>query len=66
MRIDDIFSPAPASQTGSSKSDLSLLFELPAQKAAAVPVTQTPTEKDTKDVVSLDDAILNFFGANEK
>jgi len=65
-RIDDIFSPTPASQTGSSKSDLSLLFELPAQKAAAVPVTQTPTEKDTKDVVSLDDAILNFFGANEK
>jgi len=66
-RIDDIFS-SPAAPGGTAKSDLSLLFAMPVQKAA--PVTpaepQQPAEKPAKDVVSLDDAILNFFGANEK
>jgi len=66
-RIDDIFSPSPASAGASSKSDLSLLFAMPVQKAAPVaPAAPQPVEKPVKDVVSLDDAILNFFGANEK
>lgn len=61
--IDDIFSAA-SRQSSTPKSDLSLLFELPAQKAAA-PVESAP-EKPEKKAVSLDEAILNFFGTNEK
>lgn len=61
--IDDIFS-ASSRQSSSSKSDLSLLFALPAQKAAA-PAEPAP-EKPEKKVVSLDEAILNFFNTNEK
>jgi len=64
-RVDDLFSPVPAAQPGSSKSDISLLFALPANKAA-VPAAQAPAETAPKEVVSLDEAILNFFGANEK
>jgi len=72
VRIDDIFSASPsASRGGSSKSDLSMLFSMPVQKSApATPAapkpSEKPAEKPAKDVVSLDDAILNFFGANEK
>ena len=66
-RIDDIFSPPSASPGITFKSDLSLLFELPVQKAApAAPAVPPPAEKPTKVEVSLDDAILNFFGANDK
>jgi hypothetical protein len=64
-RIDDIFSSSPATQSSSAKSDLSLLFELPTQKTTAS-AAPTPVEKSAKEVVSLDEAILNFFGANEK
>lgn len=65
-RIDDIFS-SPASSGGASKSDLSLLFAMPVQKAApAAPAAPQPAEKPVQEPVSLDDAILNFFGANEK
>lgn len=64
-RIDDIFSSPAASPSSSSKSDLSLLFALPVQKAA-VPAVPIPAEKPAKEVVSLDAAILNFFGTNEK
>jgi hypothetical protein len=66
--IVDIFASAakstpPASKPASStKSDISLLFELPGQKAEA----PKPAEEAPKDIVSLDDAILSFFGANEK
>ena len=64
-RMDDIFS-SPASQS-SSKSDLSLLFAMPVQKAApATPAAPQPAEKPSKDFVNLDDAILNFFGTNGK
>ena len=66
QRIADIFSPAPASPAGSSKSDLSLLFALPAQKDTAIPDKRKPVEKVPKDVVSLDEAILNFFGTSDK
>ena len=62
-RMDDIFS-SPAAPRNSSKSDLSMLFAMPVQKAA--PATPKPVEKPVKYVVNLDDAILNFFGANEK
>jgi hypothetical protein len=62
---DNSFS-SPAPQPASAKSDISLLFAMPAQKAAAAPAAAPPAEKPTKDVVSLDEAILNFFGANEK
>jgi|SRR6185369_12090923 len=65
-RIDDIFS-APASPGGAAKSDLSLLFAMPVQKAApAAPAVPLPAEKPAEELVSLDDAILNFFGANDK
>ncbi|MBC8017901.1 MAG: hypothetical protein H7X83_05200 [Verrucomicrobia bacterium] len=64
-RIDDIFSSPAVSPPSSSQSDLSLLFALPAQKAA-VPAAPTPAEKPAKEVVSLDEAILNFFGTNAK
>ena len=62
--IDDIFSTARPAKADEPKSDISLLFELPGQKAA--PVEPLPVEKPAKEVVSLDEAILNFFGANEK
>lgn len=64
-RMDDIFSPKAAAKDESSSSDISLLFALPAQKAAA-PAAPAPAEKPVKEVVSLDEAILNFFGAGDK
>ena len=65
-RIDDIFA-ASAPRSATAKSDVSLLFAMPVQKAApATPATPQPAEKPVRDVASLDDAILNFFGANGK
>jgi hypothetical protein len=65
--VADLFSSSPARQSAPSKSDISMLFELPAQKATATSTSQSNDKKvDPKSVVSLDDAILNFFGANEK
>ena len=64
-RLDDIFSSPAAAPAVSSKSDLSLLFALPAQKET-VTDKRKPVEKVPKDVVSLDDAILNFFSTNGK
>ncbi|MBL0224000.1 MAG: hypothetical protein IPQ16_00030 [Geobacteraceae bacterium] len=67
IRIDDIFSSSPSAPKSSSKSDLSMLFELPVQKAApVVPATPPSVEKPVKQAVNLDDAILNFFGATGK
>lgn len=63
-KVDDIFSALEKPKSDSGKSDISLLFELPTQKAAAV--SPPPVEKKSNEVVSLDEAILNFFGANEK
>jgi hypothetical protein len=65
-RIDNIFSSVAKAKSTSSSSDLSLLFALPAQKAIATSSAATPAKKPAKEVVSLDEAILNFFGANEK
>ena len=65
-RIDDLFSSSPSSPAAASRSDLSLLFALPAQKENTVTDKRKPVEKVPKDVVSLDEAILNFFSANDK
>jgi hypothetical protein len=63
---ENIFSSSARPKSTSHNSDLSLLFALPAQKAIATSSAATPAEKPAKDAVSLDEAILNFFGANEK
>jgi hypothetical protein len=65
-RMDDIFSSSAVPQS-SSKSDLSMLFAMPVLKPApAAPVAPQPVAKPVKEAVNLDDAILNFFGANGK
>lgn len=63
--VSDIFG---VSSRSASASDISLLFDVPASKPpAAPPPDQAPgEEKSSGEVVNLDDAILNFFGANEK
>jgi hypothetical protein len=64
--VADFFSYSPAGQKAPSKSDISMLFEMPAQKKTATSTSQSTNSKiDTNTVVNLDDAILNFFGANE-
>ena len=66
--IADIFSSSPSSGK-SSKKDVSLLFELPAQSKNSAPDRQTtnPESPDAKSkVINIDDAILSFFGPNEK
>jgi hypothetical protein len=67
IRIDDIFASSPSGSKSSSASDLSMLFAMPVQKdAPAAPAAPPPVEKPAPVAVNLDDAILNFFGANEK
>lgn len=67
MRIDDIFSSLSTPRSSTAKSDVSLLFAMPEQKAAQpAPAAPEPAEKPAKEAVSIDDAILNFFGANDK
>ena len=64
--IADMFASA-VPKAAASSTDLSLLFEMPAQNAApAAPVESKPAERPAEAVVSLDDAILKFFGADEK
>jgi len=52
----------------SAKADFSLLFAPPAQKPHDRAAGQQPAGRGNpaKEVVNLDDAILSFFGANEK
>jgi hypothetical protein len=65
-QVTNIFS-TPARQSSNSKSDLSLLFELPVKStSSSQSISPQSAEKPAKNVVNLDDAILNFFGANEK
>ena len=65
-RVNDHVSPA-AGQSASGKADIAMLFEMPAQKVApATSAAAQPAAKPEKDVVSLDDAILNFFKSNDK
>lgn len=65
--LDDIFSAAGSPKSDSSKGDISLLFAEPVSKSAPAPqAAEMPVEKPAEKVVSLDDAILNFFGAGGK
>ncbi|MFA7060454.1 MAG: hypothetical protein WC156_06520 [Pedobacter sp.] len=65
--VADLFSLSPDWQQTSSRSDISLLFEMPASKTPLAFNKQSlNNEAAPKDIVSLDDAILTFFGANEK
>lgn len=65
--VADLFSLSPVRRQTSSKADISLLFEMPDSKTPTAPLQQSINNKAApKDVVSLDDAILTFFGANEK
>ncbi len=66
--VADIFS-SPSSSGAASKSDVSLLFELPQQTtkkdSASLEKKSSPSDKDSK-VVNLDETILSFFGTNKK
>ena len=64
--VADIFS-LPSRQPAPTKSDISLLFDIPASKMPGSPQEQ-PVEKviAAKETLSLDDAILTFFGADAK
>ena len=64
-RMDDIFAAKPVAQSESAKSDISLLFAMPT-KNEAPSTALASAEKPAKEVVSLDEAILNFFGAGDK
>jgi len=65
-RIDDIVSSA-AVQSGSINFDSAMRCEMNVNKnAPAAPVASQPAEKPAQDVVSLDDAILDFFKGNDK
>jgi hypothetical protein len=64
-----IFSPPSATQPRSSvKADISLLFAAPVQRQPDTTAGPQSAGRDNaaKEVVNLDDAILSFFGANEK
>ncbi|MDD2541572.1 MAG: hypothetical protein PHH28_11100 [Desulfuromonadaceae bacterium] len=66
--VADIFS-SPSSSGSASKSDVSLLFELPQQTtkkdSASREKKAESSDKDSK-VVNLDESILSFFGTNKK
>lgn len=65
--VADLFSTAGAGSSKPATGDISLLFAQPVQKAVEQPKpAPAKPEAAPKDVVSLDDAILSFFGANEK
>lgn len=73
--VADIFSATARAKSASARPDVSLLFEMPAKKPpVTVPASSTspaekrkaPGDQVDKNVLSLDDAILTFFGANEK
>jgi hypothetical protein len=66
--VAGIFTTPLASQSSSStKSDIPLLIATPGQRQNAAAEQQPAGRGNTaKDVVSLDDAILSFFGTDEK
>lgn len=68
--IAGLFSPSPSSSS-SSKNDVSLLFDMPQQASGnfSAPLASKPVTPDSEakgKVVSIDDAILSFFGSSEK
>lgn len=65
--VASIFSSSTSASKPASGSDVSLLFAMPAQSAAnSVAKPESAKQEAAKSVVSLDDAILSFFGASEK
>jgi hypothetical protein len=68
--VADIFGAAASSQNKSRSSDLSLLFQMPSSPSgkpeAGQPAATPSGQKSDKPVVSLDDAILSFFGGADK
>lgn len=58
--VADIFA-STGGRRQPAQSDLSLLFQVPAPSAAPAP----PSQPAPKEVVSIDDAILSFFGASD-
>ena len=64
LDVERVFSVSHANQSTSSGPDISLLFEMPASPSP-VPEQAVPADATPKNIVSLDDAILSFFGANE-
>lgn len=66
--IADIFSSSPSSGSV-TKKDVSLLFEMPSQankKSPDIQVNKTSSQDPRSKVINIDDAILSFFGPNEK
>lgn len=60
---------SPTSSVTASKSDVSLLFELPQQATKISPPPQekkTESSDDNSKAVNLDDAILSFFDSGKK
>ncbi|KAB0666152.1 hypothetical protein F6V25_06680 [Oryzomonas japonica] len=64
----ELLSAPLASQSPSAaKADISLLFAAPVpQQGGAASQEAADRDKAAKEVVKLDDAILSFFGANDK
>jgi len=62
--------PAPSAPQprSSAKADFAHLFTTPVQRPQDAAAGQQPAGRDNpaKEVANLDDAILSFFGANEK
>ena len=68
--IAELFSTSPTTKS-SSKRDVSLLFDMPRQPAANASAPQInkpvlPEPESKSKVISIDDAILSFFGPSEK
>lgn len=66
--VAEIFQSSPVANSA-SKKDVSLLFEMPQKlsNSGSAPKENTSASPDTKgEVISLDDAILSFFGSREK
>ena len=63
--VSELFSAAHSAKPA-AKADVSLLFELPQQKAAAVAPEKQAVASDKDKVVNLDEAILSFFGPRDK
>lgn len=63
--VESIFPASQVRQATSPRADISLLFEMPAGLSSE-PARTEAVDVAPKSIVSLDDAILSFFGANEK
>lgn len=65
--VADLFSLSSSRQQLPSKSDISLLFDIPTPAKTGSPEEKTVKNNvAAKEAVSLDEAILTFFGADAK